>query len=303
MAYPYLGEKLRAMGLDVCELTDYDYPTPEDEVLAAVTDADIYVVGVEKVNKRVIDNAPRLKLIIKHGAGYDNIDVDYAKEKGILVTFAAGKNCGSVAELAMGLILSAARGITTSYIRLRDNNWALYMGDELEGKTLGIVGFGAIGQRLAKYAKAFDMDILAYDPYVEAAICEANGASKTDFDTILRESDFISLHIPATQENIGLINKDAFAKMKTTSYLINTSRGEVVDEDALIAALKSGEIKAAALDVFSSEPPRGDLISVPNVLATPHIGGSSIGGARNLCEHTCENIRRFLNGEPLLCQL
>lgn len=302
-AYPQLGNELRRLGLDVTELVDHDSPTPTAEVLPAVKRADIIVVGVERISREVIDAAPNLKLIIKHGAGYDNIDVAYAKEKGVAVTFARGRNAGSVAELTMGLILAAARGIAYTNMRMRDGHWGLYMGDEVEGKTLGLVGFGAIGARVARYAKAFGMWILVYDPFLSPEQIAAGGGEAAGLDRLLAESDYVSLHVPATRENVGLIDRDALAKMKKTAYLINTSRGEIVDEDALIAALKNGVIKAAALDVFSTEPARPEIVDLPNVLATPHIGGCSLGGARQLCLASLENVRRLLSGDELLDRL
>lgn len=299
-ACPGLGSELRQMGLEVAELINHDSPTPQDEVLPAVADADIIVVGVEKINRAVIDAAPRLRLVLKHGAGYDNIDIPYAKEKGIAVAFAGGSNAGSVAELAIGLMLASARGIVASNLRLLANQWTLYMGDMLEGKTLGLIGFGAIGRRVGKLARAFGMEVIASDPFVSAEQAAQAGAELVDVDTLLGRADFVSLHIPATRENIGLINREALKKMKRSATLVNTSRGEVVDEDALIEALQTGVIKAAALDVFSTEPARPEIVALPNVVATPHIGGSSLGGAEALSRASAENVRRFMKGEPLL---
>ncbi|MCD8138647.1 MAG: phosphoglycerate dehydrogenase [Planctomycetaceae bacterium] len=298
-ACPDLGEELRRLHLEVVELVNHDSPTPLDEILPAVADADIIVVGVERITSQVIDHAPNLKIILKHGAGYDNIDVAYAGKKGIRVAYAGHANAGSVAELTMGLMLAAARGIVTSNIRLVDNRWMLYMGDMLEGATLGVIGFGAIGKRVGRYAQAFGMEVLASDPFVTPENAASAGAALMPMETLLRRSDFVTVHVPATRDNLGLIDGAALAMMKRTAILINTSRGEVVDEDALIEALKTGVIKGAALDVFSSEPPRPEIVSLPNVVATPHIGGSSLGGAQALCRASVENVKRFLNGEEL----
>lgn len=299
-AYPYLGSGLEAMGIDVCELTKYDIPTPKEEVMVQIRDTDIYIVGVEKVDKDVIDAAKNLKLLIKHGAGYNNIDVEYATEKGIYVTFAKGQNAVSVAELAMGLILSSARDILQADMAVKANNWKLFMGDELEYKTLGLIGCGAIGKEVAKRAKAFDMKILAYDVYQDEATAKEIGIEYVDLDLLFKESDYISLHIPALDENYKFMNLKKFKKMKKSAYFINTSRGEVVDEDDLIYALTNGIIKAAAIDVYQSEPPRQELLKLRNLITTPHIGGCSIGGAKRLTDITLENVRRFLNGEELL---
>ena len=298
--YPYLSSGLRAMNVDVCELTKYDIPTSKEEIIEQIKDVDIYIVGVEKVDKEVIDAAKNLKLVIKHGAGYNNIDVEYATEKGIYVTFAKGQNAVSVAELAMGLILSSARDIVQADIAVKADNWKLFMGDELEYKTLGLIGCGAIGKEVAKRAKAFDMKVLAYDVYQDDDAARKIGIEYVELATLFSESDYISLHIPAFDENYKFMNLDKFSKMKKSSYFINTSRGEVVDEDDLIYALTNGIIKAAAIDVYQSEPPRKDLLMLRNLITTPHIGGCSIGGAKRLAAATLENVRRFLIGEELL---
>jgi phosphoglycerate dehydrogenase-like enzyme len=298
--YPELGKILRSMGLEVEELTDYDTQTPKEIIKQHIKNADIYIVGVEIVDKEVLDEAKKLKLLIKHGVGYNNFDVDYATKLKIPATFAKGANAVSVAELTMGLLLASARSIPQADRAVKSKNWRLYMGDELEGKTLGLIGLGAIGKAVAKRALAFDMKVIAFDVVKDLETVENLGIEYVEIEPLLKSSDFVSLHIPAVEENFGFMNTAKFKMMKSTACLINTSRGEVVNEEDLIAALSAKQIKSAAIDVYMSEPPREDILEFENLITTPHIGACSIGGSKNLNDVTVENIRRFINGEELL---
>lgn len=262
--------KLREMGHEVVEQF-YE----ADELAKQLADFDVLVVrSATKVRVPVIDAAKaagRLKLVIRGGVGVDNIDVAYAEEQGIKVRNTPAASSNSVAELALGHMFAIARYIHIANFTMRNGEWnkKKYEGIELGGKTLGIIGYGRIGKALAKIAKGVGMEVIAYDPYVTAP--EIVG-----LDELLAKSDFISLHVPAAKGEPPLINAETIAKMKDGVYLVNTSRGALIDEAALIEALDSGKIAAAALDVFAEEPTKNEAIYThPKISLTPHIGGST----------------------------
>ncbi len=262
--------KLREMGHEVVEQF-YE----ADELAKQLADFDVLVVrSATKVRVPVIDaakEAGRLKLVIRGGVGVDNIDVAYAEEQGIKVRNTPAASSNSVAELALGHMFAIARYLHIANYTMRNGEWnkKKYEGIELGGKTLGIIGYGRIGKALAKLAKGIGMEVIAYDPYVTAP--EVVG-----LDELLAKADFISLHVPAAKGEPPLINADTIAKMKDGVYLVNTSRGALVDEAALIEALDSGKIAAAALDVFAEEPTKNEAVYThPKISLTPHIGGST----------------------------
>lgn len=297
--FPDLGGWLRQEGMEVVEQTGYDQEPPRELIRELVRDADIYVVGVDRIDREIMDAAPRLKLIVKHGAGFNNIDLDCAKEKGIAVTFARGCNAQSVAELTIALMLSVCRGISWRSADVRQGGWELYMGCELRGKTLGLIGYGNIGSRVAGIAKAFGMEVAAFDPYIEKEVLKEAGIRPGTMEEVLRQADFVSLHAPASRENQRLINRETLALMKRGAYLINTARGELVDEEALQEAIQEGRLQGAALDVFRKEPPDGCLAGLDRTVCTPHLGACTVDSARKLSEMSFENIMNFKNGQPL----
>ncbi|MCL5045243.1 MAG: phosphoglycerate dehydrogenase, partial [Actinobacteria bacterium] len=227
-----------------------------------------------KVTAEVIAAAPKLKVVGRAGVGVDNIDVQAATEKGILVVNVPGANTVAAAEHALALILALARHVPQACDDLKGGNWkrSKFAGVELRGKTLGIIGLGRIGTEVANRARAFEMRILAYDPYVTPARAEKIGAEVVPLEALLRESDFVSLHTAKTQETTGLLGPEEIAAMKEGARLINCARGGLVDEDALYSALKEGKLAGAALDVFAQEPPgKHPLFELPNVIAAPHL--------------------------------
>lgn len=296
---PELGDWLRRDGIEVEELILYDYPPPKEEIKRAVKDAEIYVVGVDHVDREIMTAASKLKLIIKHGAGYDNIDLECAREKNIAVTFARGCNAQSVAELTIGLMFAVSRRIAESYRIIMQGGWNLYMGEELSGKTLGILGFGNIGRRVASMAKGLGMKIMAYDPFVQGEEMEKVGVVPAEFHQALERADYVSVHMPATKENEGILNEQAFCRMKRTAYFINTSRGEIVKEEDLRKCLKNKLIGGAALDVFSQEPPEKEMLELDNVVYTSHIGACTMESARLLAEASYNNIKNYIKKQPL----
>lgn len=262
--------KLQNMGFEVVEQF-YE----AEELAKQLADFDVLVVrSATKVRVPQIDAAAaagRLKLIIRGGVGVDNIDVDYAESKGIKVRNTPAASSNSVAELALGHMFALARYIAVANHTMRQGQWnkKKYEGVELGGKTLGIIGYGRIGRALAALAKGIGMNVLAYDPFVQAA-------EIVTLDELLAKADFISLHVPAAKGQPPLINAETIAKMKDGAYLVNTARGALVDEAALLEALNSGKIAGAALDVYAEEPTKNEaLCAHPAVSLTPHIGGST----------------------------
>ena len=270
-----------------------------DQLGAALRDFDVAVVRSKtKVRANHIDEAKgsRLKLIIRGGVGVDNIDVKYAEANGIKVMNTPRASSQSVAELAMAHMFSCSRYISISGATMREDKWekkAYGKGIELCGKTLGIVGYGRIGQALGKMAKAIGMDVIAFDIFHIPGIEEQLGIPYVEMDELLAKSDFISVHAPAVDGG-ALINADNIAKMKDGVVIINTSRGSNVDEDALLAALESGKVRAAGLDVFAEEPAKNRaLYSHPMVSCTPHIGAATVEAQKRIGAEIVSIIENF----------
>ena len=267
---------LRDGGLQV----DYRPKITPEELLAVVDGFDAVVVRSRtKMKADVVQKASKLKVIGRAGVGLDNIDVEAAKQRGIAVYNSPESLTNAVAELALGLMIATARGVGTGHYNLKNGVWIKesLMGTEISGKTIGIVGFGRIGRRLAELLKPFHVNILAYDVIrPDQLTLDALGAKMVELDELLSVSDFISLHLPGGAAMRGFISAARLAKMKKTSFIVNTSRGEVLDENAIVNALKSGSIKGAALDVFAVEPPVSrELLALDNIVLTPHIGGQT----------------------------
>ncbi len=250
----------------------------------------------------LLAKAPNLKVVGRAGVGLDNIDVDFATNAGILVTCTPDQNAISVAEIAIGLMLSLARSIPTANHDTKSGHWSRqqFFGIELYGKTLGIVGAGKIGYLTAKRAQALGMKIVAYDPFLSQdniLLSELN-AELIDLDELLARADIVSCHLPATPQTIGLLDATRFQKMKPTAYFINTARGEVVCEADLLDALKSKRIAGAALDVRAKEPPQtGELEQMPNVILTPHIAAFTHEAQERVTRAICEDVARVLEGK------
>ncbi len=250
------------------------------ELLNKIHEYDVVIVrGRTKITKEVITKGENLKIIGRAGIGLDNIDLKSAESRAIKVFNTPESSTNAVAELTMGLIIDLARGISKGDFGMKHGNWLKdeLMGFELKGKTLGIIGMGRIGTQVARLAKAFGMKILVYDIIeLDKEILNEVGAKVVSLDELLSSSDFVSLHVTLTDETYHMMDEEKLSKMKKGAYLINTARGPVVDEKALLKALKSGSIKGAALDVFEVEPPSSDeLVRLNNVIATPHIGAQT----------------------------
>ena len=287
----------------LAEKAEVDLTTEEDQgVLAAkAEDVEVIITGAP-VSSEMINRAKRLKMIQTTSVGYDRIDVDAAAANGVIICNVAEANANSVAELVFGLVLDVARRISAHDRLLRDGGWARYHVErqvEIRGDTLGIIGLGAIGSRVAQIGKsAFNMRILACDPYIIPDRAEQFGGKLVDMETLLKESDVVTTHTPLNEETRHLIGEREFSLMKPTAIFINTSRGPVVDEKALIKALKQEKISGAGLDVFEIEPLEKDnpLRSLDNVVMTPHIG-STPGALSYMVEVAINNVLRVVEGK------
>ena len=294
---PILNDILQKNGLKI----SYEPQITPDQIKEKIGNFDIVIVRSRtKLTKDLIEKANKCKIIARVGVGLDNIDVDVARTKGIRVINAVEGTMNAVAELVLGLMLSLAREIPRADREIRNGNWLKkeLMGTELSGKYLGIVGLGNIGKKLAKHAKALNMNIIGYDVIpIPDDFAREVGLIKTDLETLLSSADYISLHVPLTNDTHHLVNMQRLAKMKKTTYLINTSRGEIIDEEALYNALKEGKIAGAALDVFEKEPATGNkLATLSNVICTPHIGAQTKEAQTLAANVIAEKIIMILRG-------
>ncbi len=269
-------DSMKRAGLAV----DYKPEIKPSELVSSVRDYDVIIVRSRtKVTKEVVEAAAAAKIIARVGVGLDNVDVKAAEAKKIRVINAPEAASVAVAELAIGLMISLARSIPRADAESKRGNWIKkeLMGSQLSGKYLGIVGVGNIGRNLSRMAKALRMNLIGYDPYpINREFITETGMIVTDLSTLLESADFVTCHVPSTPETKHMFNAERFSKMKPTAYLVNTSRGEIIDENALFEALKNNKIAGAALDVFEVEPPTNkQLLALPNLVCTPHIGAQT----------------------------
>ncbi|MBU4535676.1 MAG: phosphoglycerate dehydrogenase [Euryarchaeota archaeon] len=285
---------------EVAEVTVATSITPE-ELVKVIKEYDAIVVRSRtKVTREVIEAGSKLKVIARAGVGVDNVDVQAATEKGIMVINAPESTSITVAEHSMGLMMSLARKISIADKSVKSGQWekSKFMGIELNNKTLGIVGMGRIGSQVVIRAKAFNMEIMVYDPYISKEAGAEMGVSVVDLETLLKESDVITIHVPLTPETRHLISTKEMEIMKNTAFIINCARGGIVDEDALYYALKNDIIGGAALDVFESEPPeKSPLLELDNLLATPHIGASTAEAQRDAALIVANEIITVFKGD------
>jgi D-3-phosphoglycerate dehydrogenase / 2-oxoglutarate reductase len=269
-----------------------------EEIRARLHEYDAMVVRSRtRVTAELLENASKLKVIGRAGTGVDNIDVKCASARGILVMNTPGANAMAAAEHTLALMLSLARYVPQANQSMRDGHWDKkhFMGTELYGQTLGIIGLGRIGSIVADRALGMKMDVLCYDPYILPEAAAIHGVELASLDDLLARSDFITLHTPITNETRYVINRPTLAKMKAGVRIVNCARGELVDEGALYEALVSGHIGGAALDVFNQEPPMGNpLLTLPNVICTPHLGASSVQAQANVARAIASQILDYL---------
>ncbi|MFS0645885.1 phosphoglycerate dehydrogenase [Siminovitchia sp. 179-K 8D1 HS] len=291
-------EMLEAAGYEVVLNTSGRTLSEEDILEAAKAGVEGIIVGVDPLPARVLEACTDLKAVSKYGVGMDNIDLERAEQLGIKVRNAVGTNSISVAELAVGLMFESARYLSRHIFTVKGFKWDRLMGTELTGKHLAVIGGGQIGKEVAKRCRGLQMEVTIYDPFFnDPEFIEAYGVKRTnDFDALIRSADLVTLHLPVTNDTKHMINAGVLAKMKPTSILINTARGELVDEAALYEALKNGRIAVAAQDVYSMEPPEeGDpLVSLPNFLLTPHLGAFTKEAVERMAVKSTENLLEML---------
>ncbi len=261
------------------------------EMIENLKDADGVIAGVDPYDAEVLAAAPKLKAISRYGVGVDNIDMAYAEKRGIKVTRTVGANSDAVSEFAITLMLAVARRAAYTDAECRKLNWVKVNSMQMTGKTLGLVGLGAIGKLVAKKLKGFDLRVLAYDSFKDEAYAAANGITYVDLETLLKEADFISIHVPLLPETAKLISGPQFGLMKKTAVIVNTARGGIIDEDALLDALKSNRIWGAGIDVFEAEPPKNaDFLKLDNIVIGSHCAASTIEAVDNMGLMSAKNL-------------
>jgi len=269
---PLPRERLVQFG---CEIVDNPFgrPLKEEELIPLLKDVDGIVAGLDEYSRKAILSTNKLKVISRYGVGVDNIDLEAAKERGVLVANTPEVNTQAVADLTFGLILAVCRKIPKAHFSTQKGNWGRLIGRGVHKKTLGIIGLGRIGKAVSERARGFSMEILAHDIKIERAPGETPGIRFVPLDELLAEGDFITLHCDLNPGSKGIIGAEELSLMKKTAYLINTARGGLIDENALYEALRAGKIAGAALDAFQDEPPvNSPLLTLDNIITTPHIG-------------------------------
>lgn len=269
-----------------------------EELKDIIGDIDAAIIGMDKYTEEVFEIAPKLKAVAKFGVGVDNIDLVAAKKHGVKALNAPGQNSNAVAELTVCYILDMLRKVIPIHEELKEGNWPRWIGSELRGKTVGLVGFGAIARLVAKKLQGFDVQIKAYDLYMNQKLADELGVKACSLDEIIETSDVVSLHIPVSDDTYHMFNTEMFMRMKKGSYLVNAARGGLVDLDDLTKALREGQLAGAALDAFEMEPlPKGMEIFNYNVVCTPHIGAESFEAYRDVSLCVSKDIIRVLAGE------
>ena len=294
-----VADKISERGVELLKKAGWNIVlTTKDNLNAEIADADALIVrSATKVTAELLDMAPRLRAVGRAGVGVDNIDLDAATTRGVLVMSTPGGNAVSVAEHTFALLLALARQVPRLDKAMHEGKWekSSAAGTEVRGKTLGLIGLGRIGSEVAIRADAFDMRVLGYDPYISEAAAKEVQVELVPLEKLLAESDFISLHTALSPATQNLINRATIAQMKKGARIINAARGELIDEAALADALKSGQLGGAALDVFVQEPPKDSpLLGMPNVIATPHVAGSTTEAQEEVGTQVAVQIKDYL---------
>jgi D-3-phosphoglycerate dehydrogenase len=281
---------------------------PADEFIDRIQGQDIEIIVIEAdfIFREVFEKGEKLKLIAACRGNVTHVDMEAATEHGVLVVNTPARNATAVAELTVGLMLALIRKVPAAHQMVSTGKWvdpiacySSFRGTELTGKTIGIIGFGAIGQQVAKMLSAFETSILVYDPYIDPDVINKLGAMPQELDDLVKQSDIITLHCPVLPDTMGLMNAQRIASMKPTSYLVNTAGAAIVDQDAIVKSLKEGHITGAAFDVYDTWPvqPDNPLLKLDNVILTPHMGGATDETILRYSLMIAEDIERFLRGE------
>lgn len=274
-------------------------PLSSAELRALLADVDGFIAGLDLIDAAALEAADQLRVIARYGIGVSNVDLEAARTRGIVVTNTPGANAKSVAELTIALILNLLRPVINAAQDTRQGGWMRTSGRSLEGMTVGLIGLGAIGREVARRLQGFDCLILAYDVRHDADFLARYSVTATSMEDLLARADIVSLHVPVLDSTRQMVNADFLARMKPASYLVNTARGELIDEAALLAALQAGHVRGAALDAFQTEPPGKDhpLLAHPNVIATPHMGAHTDGATAAMGWMALEDCLSVLKGE------
>lgn len=291
---PELFEQLEAAGYEVVRNSTGGI-LEKEQMKALIADCSGIIVGVDPLDAEVLSCAPRLRAIAKYGVGVDNIDLDYCKAHGIKVSRTVGANSEAVADYAMTLIMAVARKAVMIDRKCRGRDWSKISTRDVSGATLGLFGLGAIGKHVAKRAQGFGMKVLAFDPYWPEEYARENNIIRADAETIFREADFISLHLPLMESTRNFVGEKEIAMMKRDAVIINTARGGLIDEVALLKALKEGRIYGAGIDAFAQEPPEDPAwFELDNVVIGSHCAASTTGATQNMGRMATQNILRDL---------
>lgn len=272
-------------------------PLTSAELRAHLPGCDGLIAGLDTIDRPALEAADRLRVIARYGVGVERVDLEAARSKGVRVTNTPGANSVSVAELTVGLMIALARQIPGAVEATRAGEWRRISGIALENKTVGLIGFGAVGRQVARRLQAFDCRIVAYDPFVTSA--DPYEVELLPQAEVVRRADFLSLHVPVVEATRCLVNAKFLAQMKPGSFLVNTARGELIDETALLQALQEGHLAGAALDCFSSEPPEKNnpLLALPQVILTPHTGAHTDGATNTMGWMALRDCLAVLRGE------
>lgn len=277
-------------------------PLAADDLLAKLAGCDGVIAGLDYFTADVFEKVEGLKVVARYGVGFDRVDLEAAKKAGVIVTNTPTANSDSVADLAVGLMLAAARHLVEGHRQTTAGGWPKLFGVSLFQKTVGLIGLGRIGARVAKRVRGFDCPVLVYDPFIDAETAAEFDCTKVEsLEALLAESDFVSLHSPATPTTHGMINRKTLSLMKPTAILVNTARGELIDETDLLDALKTGVIGGAGLDAHAEEPPQVERYrDVPNLVITPHMGAYTTEALYNMAMDSTNDLIAVLEGrEPL----
>ena len=275
-------------------------PFSQDQVIEELQNADAGIIDIEPYGEAVFSQVKdHTKLLVRFGVGFDQVDLKAASRYGIAVARTTGANTTAVAEMALTLILSCRRRISKYQARTRSGIWTKDIGHELIGATVGIIGYGSIGRRLAHLLKGFDCQILAYDPFPQKEIMEVDGVKLVTLEELFTRSDAVSIHVPYTEETHHMVNRETLAMMKPTAVLVNTARGNIIQEDDLYEALKSGQIAGAGVDVFAKEPLPADspLLTLENAVLTPHVSSQTVESLWNIYKMAIDISADFFAGK------
>ena len=290
-----LKSKLSSLFPNTVYNQNADYLSGE-ELIGFLKDADAAIIGRDLVTQDTLNALPQLKMISKYGVGFDNLDLNSIKQRGIELAFTTGINKRSVAELTLSFMVGLCHNIFISAERMKRGEWVREGGQNLSGKTIGIIGCGNVGKEVIKLLKPFGCKILINDIEDRSEFCREQSAMESSFELLIKESDIVSLHVPLTNLTRDMINKNILKNMKVNALLVNTSRGPVVNPSDLHRALVSKEILGAALDVFCSEPPDDiEFLKLPQLMVTPHIGGNSIEAVEAMGQAAIDNLLKYFN--------